>query len=159
MLYRPLDTQKKASTNQKSINYAQYHHQHGERFSILLAFPSESLTHITCFLDPRSLLALERTNKHLNRHVEDDNIWHRAFVCQLLDIPPEGDLHNAKTLMLRRCEVSWKKEFIARYHLRRYVAEYEVYFLMLTRGLDAGKHPATPQSLIYLIILRLPLCT
>lgn len=126
MLYRSTDNQNitNISTTQKSIRFTQHHYQHGAQFSILLAFPSESLTHITCFLDPPALLALSRTNKYLNKHVEDDNTWHRAFVCCFLGISPEGDLQDAKTLMLRRCEISWKKEFIIRYNLRRYKIEF-----------------------------------
>lgn len=117
MLYKPTEF-KTDSFQQKSLQSTLYRNQHG-RLSILLAFPSESLTHITCFLDPPSLLSLARTNKHLNQHVGDDNTWHRAFVYQFLGIAPEGDLHNANTLMLRRGESSWRKEFVFRYNLRR----------------------------------------
>lgn len=125
MLYRFIENQNnKNTTNTTQVNFTQYHDQHGAQFSILLAFPTESLTHITCFLDPPSLLALSRTNKYLNKHVEDDNTWHRAFVYQFLGILPEGDLQNGRTLMLRRCENSWKKEFIIRYNLRRFVTKF-----------------------------------
>jgi hypothetical protein len=119
MLYRPTEFNQKV-TQLKAPQSNQYRDKHGH--SILLAFPSESLTHITCFLNPPSLLALERTNKYLYDHVTDDNTWHRAFVCQFLGIAPEGDLRKAKTLMLRRRENSWRKEYIVRYNLRRCVA-------------------------------------
>lgn len=117
MLNKPIETKPDSSEKQPSQSN-QNHNQHG-RFSILLAFPAESLTHVTCFLDPPSLVALAKTNKHLNAHVEDDNTWHRAFVYQFLGIAPEGDLYNAKTLLLRRSESSWRKEFVIRHNLRR----------------------------------------
>ena len=120
MLYRPTENNQKDTTKAQAPHSNNYRNQHGH-FSILLAFPSESLTHITCFLNPPSLLALGRTNRYLNEHVADDNTWHRAFVYQFLDIAPEGDLRKVKTLMLRRCESSWRKEFIVRYNLRRCV--------------------------------------
>ncbi|CDO69933.1 hypothetical protein BN946_scf184836.g7 [Trametes cinnabarina] len=84
--------------------------------------PSESLTHITSFLDPPDLLALARTCKQLHAHVADDNTWRRAYVYQYLGITPESDLRDDagdKTLMLRRKETSWRKEFVMRYNLRR----------------------------------------
>ncbi|KZP20603.1 hypothetical protein FIBSPDRAFT_1022528, partial [Athelia psychrophila] len=93
-------------------------HQHGH-LSILLAIPSESLTHVTCFLDPASLFSLGRTNKYLHEHVVVDSTWHRAFLYQFLGILPEGDVHDAKSLMLRCLESSWRKEFVLRYNLRR----------------------------------------
>ncbi|KAI0060157.1 hypothetical protein BV25DRAFT_987335 [Artomyces pyxidatus] len=95
--------------------------QHGTTHGSLslLSLPSESLTHITSFLDPISLLFLGRTSKRFYDHVKDDNTWHRAFVCQVLDIGPEKDLHGLRSLTLRRSESSWKKEFISRYNLRR----------------------------------------
>ncbi|KAJ8489426.1 hypothetical protein ONZ51_g2937 [Trametes cubensis] len=90
--------------------------------SVLLSIPSESLTHITSFLDPPDLLALGRTCKQLHAHVTDDNTWRRAYVYQYLGITPESDLRDDagdKTLMLRREESTWKKEFVMRYNLRR----------------------------------------
>ncbi|KAI0045180.1 hypothetical protein FA95DRAFT_1495865 [Auriscalpium vulgare] len=89
--------------------------QHG----FLLALPSESLTHITSFLDPKSLLTLGRTNKRLYEHIKDDNTWHRAFVCQILGIGPEAELHGLRSLTLRRTESSWREEFSTRYAVRR----------------------------------------
>ncbi len=91
---------------------------------VLLSIPSESLTHVTSFLDPPDLLALARTCQHLNAHVGDDNTWRRAYVYQCFGIMPESDIHNDasdKAVMLRREESSWRKQFIWRYTLRRYV--------------------------------------
>ncbi|KAI0819821.1 hypothetical protein BC628DRAFT_1400778 [Trametes gibbosa] len=112
-----------------------HHHarQHGRSHSnphaasrpdVLLSIPSESLTHVTSFLGPPDLLALARMCRQLHAHVADDNTWRRAYVYQYFGITPESDLHNdsnTRTLMLRREETSWKKEFILRYNLRRYV--------------------------------------
>ncbi|KAI0640967.1 hypothetical protein C8Q79DRAFT_426214 [Trametes meyenii] len=110
-------------------NTHQYGHAHrtsvaASGTSVLLSIPSESLTHVTSFLDPPELLALARTCKPLHAHVADDNTWRRAYVYQYLGITPEDDLRDGasdKTLMLRREENTWKKEFILRYNLRRYV--------------------------------------
>lgn len=97
--------------------------QHGIHHSdvlipFLLAIPSETLTHITSFLDPSSLFNLSATNKKLHDHISDDNTWYRAFLCQFLDIGPENDARDEKSLMLRRTESSWKKEFVLRFNLR-----------------------------------------
>ena len=91
---------------------------------VLPNLPSESLTHITSSLDPPDLFALAQTCKQLSAHVADDHTWRRAFAYQYLGITPESDLHGgtgSKTLMLRREAGSWRKEFILRYNLRRYV--------------------------------------
>lgn len=93
----------------------------------LLSLPVESLTHVTSFLGPNSLLSLSATNHRLHDHVEDDNTWRRAFVYQFLGISPEGDIRDSRspdgspgrTLMLRREETSWKREFVLRWNLRR----------------------------------------
>ena len=92
---------------------------------------TESFTHITSFLDPPSLLALSRVNQRLNAHIADDNTWRRAFCCQFLGISPEDSIHEnvdsvleasrGSALMLRREHASWKKEFVHRWNLRRYV--------------------------------------
>ena len=95
--------------------------------SNLLGLPAESLTHITSFLPPTALLLLGRSNKQLHNHVEDDNTWRRAYLCQFLGISPEDDLHDGgelkanRALMIRRMETSWKREFVARWNLRRCV--------------------------------------
>ncbi|OJT11101.1 hypothetical protein TRAPUB_12385 [Trametes pubescens] len=107
----------------------QHGHLHGNSHaastpSALLSLPSESLTHVTAFLDPPDLLTLARICKQLHAHVADDNTWRRAYVYQYLGLTPESDLHNDandRTLMLRREETTWKKEFILRYNLWRYV--------------------------------------
>ena len=116
-------------TRTHPVNLRQHGHAHrlhaaSGTTDVLLSIPSESLTHVTSFLDPPDLLALARTCKRLNAHVADDNTWRRAYVYQYLGITPESDLRDDvgdKTIMLRREESSWKKEFILRYNLRRYV--------------------------------------
>ncbi|TFK47122.1 hypothetical protein OE88DRAFT_1666411 [Heliocybe sulcata] len=111
------------STSPKShrAQFAQYDRRKlaHKSFSILLEVPSETLTHVTSFLDPNSLFALAGTNKRLYDHVKDDNTWHRAFLCQFLGIGPENDPHDGNSLMLRRAETSWRREFVSRYNLRR----------------------------------------
>lgn len=90
----------------------------------LLRIPSESLTHITSFLDPPALFALSRANRQLYDHVKDDNTWRRAYAHQSLGISPESDFrdnNDDRALMLRREETTWRKEFVFRYNLRRYV--------------------------------------
>ncbi|KAH8112038.1 hypothetical protein DFH11DRAFT_1609389 [Phellopilus nigrolimitatus] len=83
----------------------------------LLEIPSESLTHITSFLDSGALFALSRTSKLLHEHVSDDNTWHRAFFCQFLG---EGSEDGSLDTPLLRCtEESWKKEFVLRCNLLR----------------------------------------
>ena len=102
-----------------------YHTQHGIqhyrniRFPILVEIPVETLTGITSYLDPSSLLAVAQVNKHLNQHVMDDNTWRRAFVCQFMAIDPETDVNEGNPLLLRRTESSWRNEFIVRYRFRR----------------------------------------
>ena len=102
-----------------------YHHQQRTSSSLLLGLPNESITHITSFLDPFSLFALAQTCKSLYRHVGDDNTWRRAFLCQFMGIDPESTLddqdnnQDGSSLMLRREEDSWKREFVARWNLRR----------------------------------------
>ncbi|KAF8064241.1 WD40-repeat-containing domain protein [Lyophyllum atratum] len=87
---------------------------------ILLGVPSETLTGITSYLDPPSLFSLARVHGRLHSHVKNDSTWHRAFVCQFLNIGPESEIHDdAKSLMLRRSENTWRNEFIMRYRLRR----------------------------------------
>lgn len=156
MLYKPTQTHQKHitqatfSSNRRSI-------QHGQ-ISILLDIPSESLTHITCFLEPSSLIALGRTNKYLNEHVANDNTWHRAFVYQFLGISPEGDLHDAKSLMLRRHESSWRKEYVLRYNLRRCVIISRKFLRNLTYIAGVGNGHITRQSHTLLIILLCLAC-
>ncbi|KAG5637445.1 hypothetical protein H0H81_004554 [Sphagnurus paluster] len=95
--------------------------QHGAPDNrILLDVPSETLTGITSYLDPPSLIALAQVHRRLNWHVKDDITWRRAFLCQILNIGPEGDIHNdTKSLMLRRSEKTWRNEFIVRHEMRR----------------------------------------
>ncbi|KNZ77303.1 F-box/WD repeat-containing protein pof10 [Termitomyces sp. J132] len=99
-------------------NQASHHGLSDSR--ILLGVPSETLTGITAYLNPPSLLSLAKVHSRLALHVKNDNTWHRAFVCQFLGISPESEIHDdVKSLMLRRSESSWRIEFIVRYKLRR----------------------------------------
>lgn len=129
MHIRPTDNSLKDSfiptRNQQSTRN---HTQHGTPSSALhvprislLQLPSESLTHITSFLDPATLLALGRANKQLYEHVKDDNTWHRAFLWEFLAIRPETDLTDVNCITLRKAEATWKREFVSRYNLRRCV--------------------------------------
>ncbi|RDX49038.1 hypothetical protein OH76DRAFT_622487 [Lentinus brumalis] len=132
---RPYEAQSKKENRHKyprsTLNNPRQHgQQHGLQRAasgtrdVLLSIPSESLTHVTAYLDPPDLLVLARTCKQLHAHVTDDNTWRRAYVHQYLGISPESDLRDEagdKTLMLRREESSWRKEFILRYKLSRYV--------------------------------------
>ncbi|VDC02270.1 unnamed protein product [Peniophora sp. CBMAI 1063] len=95
--------------------------QHGSSSQpcYLLDLPAESLTHITAYLDPQALFNFGRTNKKFSEHIKDDNIWHRAFVCQFLGVAPETDLVGQNSLVLRRSESSWKREFVLRFNTRR----------------------------------------
>lgn len=93
-----------------------------KRTGFLLSLPVETLTGITSHLDPHTLIIVSKVNKQLWEHVKDDHTWHCAFACQVLGIGPEDDLYDAtKSIMLRRTEGSWKREFIARHNLSRYV--------------------------------------
>ncbi|KAI0669036.1 hypothetical protein C8Q78DRAFT_225075 [Trametes maxima] len=130
---RPIEASPRKYRLHKTTRSHHNAHQHGHAHhtplaasgtSVLLSIPPESLTHVTSFLDPPELLALARTCKPLHAHVADDNTWRRAYVYQYLGITPESDLRDGagnKTLMLRREEHTWKKEFVLRYNLRRYV--------------------------------------
>src|SRR5207245_10601389 len=85
--------------------------QDGERqpSSILLDIPVESLTHVTSYLAPPSLLALSRTCSALYEHVKDDNTWYRAFLTQVVGITPESRLDGTKIPPLRRIRKTWKE--------------------------------------------------
>ena len=112
----------------------------------LLELPAESLTHVTSFLDPSSLIALSACNKNLHEHIEDENTWRRAYVYQFLGITPEGDIYESssrdgmpgKSLMLRREESSWKREFVRRWNLKRCVTS-PLCFVTANAGVDAGR--------------------
>lgn len=123
MLYRPTtlsqtDAQNpnlfKATTKSKT--------QHGIpdiRCPILTDVPVEILTGITSHLTPPDLFSLACVDTYLNRHVNDDNTWRRAFVQQFFGIGPESDLNDEKTLLLRRSERSWRYELISHHRLIR----------------------------------------
>ncbi|KIK90486.1 hypothetical protein PAXRUDRAFT_831680 [Paxillus rubicundulus Ve08.2h10] len=121
---RPIHTLRKDPTSEaKTFQTSAYHHpQHGHQHStesLLLDVPAESLTHITSYLTPPSLLTLATTCRSLYEHVKDDNTWLRAFLNQFLSISPERELENEKILSLKRMENTWRKEFILRYSFRR----------------------------------------
>jgi WD40 repeat protein len=92
--------------------------------SLLLGLPSESITHVTSYLDPPALFTLSQTCQAFYRHINDDNTWRRAFFCQFLHTSPEDmiqdDFVHTNSLMLRRSEGSWQKEFVCRWNLRRW---------------------------------------
>ena len=116
----------------------------------LLELPAESLTHVTSFLDPSSLLSLSGANKRLHEHIEDDNTWRRAYVYQFLGVPPEGDIYEScspdglpgKAFMLRREESSWKREFVRRWNLRRYGVLTPAFPERLNRFQTLGEYPS-----------------
>lgn len=115
------DTSRKDNLKAKPTLISSYQESHHGivQSTSLLDIPPESLTHITSFLSPPSLLALSRTNRRLNEHINDDNTWYRAFVNHFLGIGPENDLENERILLLRKSERTWRKEFIIRHNLRR----------------------------------------
>ncbi|KAG2137475.1 hypothetical protein DEU56DRAFT_887211 [Suillus clintonianus] len=118
---RFIDTSRKDKLISKptlTCSYQESHHGVVQSTS-LLDLPAESLTHITSFLSPPSLLALSRTNRRLNEHINDDNTWYRAFINQFVGIGPENDLENERILLLRKSERTWRREFIMRHYLRR----------------------------------------
>lgn len=87
----------------------------------LLSLPTENLTHITSYLDPPALFALQRVNRVLCDHVKEEHTWYRAFVSKFLGISPEGDVDSEKAVLLRRTENSWKKEYVVRFNLLRWI--------------------------------------
>lgn len=91
--------------------------QHG----ILFVLPSESLTHVTASLDPKSLLSLGRVNRQLYKHIADDHTWAVAFKTQFMKLSPEADVSEVDTLLFQRSENTWRKEFLKRWSLRKYV--------------------------------------
>ncbi|RDB17701.1 F-box/WD repeat-containing protein pof10 [Hypsizygus marmoreus] len=121
MLNRPTLSPRESSYIKSTKFNQNQAYQHGKPdYRILLGVPSETLTGITSYLDPPSLLSLARVHGRLNEHVKNDNTWHRAFVCQFFGIAPESEINDStKSLMLRRSETTWKNEFMLRYRLRR----------------------------------------
>lgn len=114
---------------EESIQVAQHESETSEqkqvhqpqRMCLLLDIPAESLTHVSSSLEPPALLALSIVNRALHAHVKDDNTWYRALAYQLLGVSPEHDLDPSKIVMLRRSEVSWRREFLLRFTLQRCV--------------------------------------
>lgn len=99
------------------------HSAHAENDSQgrLLNIPTESLAHITSYLDAKSLFSLGLTNKTLHEHVADDNTWRAAFLLQFLGKRPESTASEGSAPLLRRTEVTWKREFVFRQNLLRCV--------------------------------------
>ncbi|KAH8986593.1 hypothetical protein EDB92DRAFT_1949077 [Lactarius akahatsu] len=93
--------------------------QHGRLSSPFLLLPSETLTHITSFLDLSSLLFFSQTCLKFYEHICDDNTWHRAFVCQFFGIPPESALNDFRPLTFRSTGRTWRHEFTRRNIIRR----------------------------------------
>ncbi|KAH9176116.1 hypothetical protein EDB89DRAFT_1846757 [Lactarius sanguifluus] len=93
--------------------------QHGRLSSPFLLLPSETLTHITSFLDLPSLLFFSQTCLKFYEHLSDDNTWHRAFVCQFFGIPPESALNDFRPLTFRSTGRTWRHEFTRRNIIRR----------------------------------------
>ncbi len=107
-----------------------------------LDIPSENLTHITAYLDPHSLLSLSRVNTQLYAHVKEEHTWRTAFALNFLGIGPEGDLSDFKGRLLRRSEPSWRREYIVRYNLRRYLFRHtSLYFLAHNSRQTMGTFP------------------
>ncbi|KAJ1304649.1 hypothetical protein OPQ81_005790 [Rhizoctonia solani] len=92
--------------------------QHG---SHLLQLPSELLTHLTAYLDPIALITLASACQLLHSHINQDSTWRSAFLCHFLDISPSPDLviGNARLVLLRRRESSWRAEFQKHWVLAR----------------------------------------
>ena len=116
---------------------------HGIHCPILTLVPSETLTAITSYLDPPTLLALAVVNIYLNGHVKDDNTWRRAFFYQFLGIGPENDLDDNKALLLKRTEGSWRNEFTVRYKLKRFFFSFLLKYTAITLLSDDGSVPET----------------
>ncbi|KAL4065655.1 hypothetical protein V8B97DRAFT_1875128 [Scleroderma yunnanense] len=118
---RPTHNSRKESSNSKTHSDSNVDAvQHGKQqqpISILLDIPVESLTHVTSYLAPPSLLALSGTCTRLYEHVKDDITWYRAFLTQAVGVGPEG-LDDGKVILLKRLERTWRKEFTLRYRLR-----------------------------------------
>lgn len=93
--------------------------QHGRLSSPFLLLPSETLTHITSFLDLPSLLFFSQTCLKFYEHICDDNTWHRAFVCQFFGISPESALNDFRPLTFRSTGRTWRHEFTRRNMIRR----------------------------------------
>jgi hypothetical protein len=93
--------------------------QHGP---ILLRFPTELLSNCTSFLEPQALFVLGLCNRQLFEHVSNDNTWHGAFTSYFYGIGPNDSAPlPSGTLMLRRTEPTWKREYIRRHTVLQYV--------------------------------------
>ncbi|PFH47443.1 hypothetical protein AMATHDRAFT_50310 [Amanita thiersii Skay4041] len=114
-------SQESQSVEQNSSTKQNYkYHKDGDHSThAFLHLPSETLTGITSYLHPPSLLSLAKVNSSLYNHVKNDNTWRRAFVSRYLGIGPENDLHDVKISLLRRSQKSWRNEYILRYKLER----------------------------------------
>ena len=100
--------------------------------SLLHALPFETLTNVTAWLDPPSLLALGLVDKYLKRYVDNDSTWQIAFLVHFFDVDPEEWPINRRMVLLRRAENSWKREYISRYKLLQCVMLASFYGRRLT---------------------------
>lgn len=100
--------------------------------SLLHALPFETLTNVTAWLDPPSLLALGLVDKYLKRYVDNDSTWQTAFLAHFFDVDPEEWSINRRMVLLRRAESSWKREYISRYKLLQCVMSPSFYGRRLT---------------------------
>ncbi|KAJ3982435.1 hypothetical protein F5890DRAFT_1529838 [Lentinula detonsa] len=116
MLYRSHKAHLINSTIYKDLTSS---HESSKQHGLLCSIPTENLTHITAYFDPPSLFALSLVNRVLYEHVNEDHTWHRAFLLKFFGILPESDIQSEKTLVLRRTESSWRREYVFRFNLTR----------------------------------------
>ncbi|CUA66767.1 WD repeat and FYVE domain-containing protein 3 [Rhizoctonia solani] len=92
--------------------------QHG---SHLLQLPSELLTHLTAYLDPIALTTLASVCRLFLSHINQDGTWRAAFLCHFLGISPGPNFitDDARLVLLRRGENSWRAEFQKHWVLAR----------------------------------------
>ena len=81
--------------------------------------PSETINWVTSYLLPKELFALSRVSKHLYNHVSQEATWRSAFASFFLGMDPEAQW--GKHALLRRSESTWKREFVQRYRIMKYV--------------------------------------
>jgi hypothetical protein len=126
MSYRPLHYSHSTPISQQQSEISALYRNHGQprpqQPCPFLSIPKESITHVTSYLDPQSLLLLGQVNWSLYDHIKDDHTWRRAFAANCLGIAPDKDLETEQTtaLLFRRTESSWRKEYIVHYVLSEY---------------------------------------
>lgn len=107
--------------HQKELSPIPSTENHQESYQYGRHLPTENITHITSYLDPETLLALATVSSAFHLHIQDDHTWHMAFVRNFLDVDPLVNLPTVNSILLRRTEPTWRKEYIYRYRIRRYV--------------------------------------